>query len=71
MFLRKINIAPRAFLGFAFIALLVIGLGFFALNRMSLIRQATVEMETNTLPSITLLGTVKEMAMRLRVFSLR
>jgi methyl-accepting chemotaxis protein len=71
MFLRKINIAPRAFLGFAFIALLVIGLGFFALNRMSLIRQATVEMETNTLPSITLLGNVKEMAMRLRVFSLR
>jgi len=28
-------------------------------------------METNTLPSITLLGNVKEMAMRLRVFSLR
>lgn len=71
MFLRKINIAPRAFLGFAFIAVLVIGLGFFALNRMSLIRQATVEMETNTLPSITLLGAVKESAMRLRVFSLR
>ena len=71
MFLRKINIAPRAFLGFAFIAVLVVGLGFFALNRMSLIRQATVEMETNTLPSITLLGSVKESAMRLRVFSLR
>ncbi|WLG56717.1 methyl-accepting chemotaxis protein [Pseudomonas extremorientalis] len=71
MYLRKINIAPRAFLGFAFIALLVILLGFFALSRMSLIRQATVDMETNTLPSVTLLGSVKESALRLRIFSLR
>ncbi|AQT92650.1 methyl-accepting chemotaxis protein [Pseudomonas azotoformans] len=71
MYLRKINIAPRAFLGFAFIALLVILLGFFALSRMSLIRQATVDMETNTLPSVTLLGNVKESALRLRIFSLR
>lgn len=71
MSIRNMNIAPRAFLGFAFIALLVIALGFFALNRMSLIRQATVDMETNTLPSITLIGNVNESVLRLRVFSLR
>ncbi|WP_122664454.1 methyl-accepting chemotaxis protein [Pseudomonas viridiflava] len=71
MTIRNMNIAPRAFLGFAFIALLVVALGFFALNRMSLIRQATVDMETNTLPSITLIGNVNESVLRLRVFSLR
>lgn len=71
MTIRNMNIAPRAFLGFAFIALLVIALGFFALNRMSLIRQATVDMETNTLPSISLIGNVNEYVLRLRIFSLR
>ncbi|UXZ93815.1 methyl-accepting chemotaxis protein [Pseudomonas phytophila] len=71
MTIRNMNIAPRAFLGFAFIALLVIALGFFALNRMSLIRQATVDMETNTLPSISLIGNINEYALRLRIFSLR
>lgn len=71
MSLRNMNIAPRAFLGFAFIALLVIGLGIFALNRMTLIRQATTDMETNMLPSIGLLGEVTENALRLRILSFR
>ncbi|MCO8165190.1 methyl-accepting chemotaxis protein [Pseudomonas sp. 21LCFQ010] len=71
MSIRNMNIAPRAFLGFAFIALLVVALGLFALNRMSLIRQATVDMETNTMPSITLIGNVNEAVLRLRVLSLR
>jgi methyl-accepting chemotaxis protein len=65
------NIAPRAFLGFAFIALLVIALGFFALNRMSVIRQATTDMETNMLPSVGFLGAVTEGVWRLRVVSFR
>jgi len=47
MSLRNLNIAPRAFLGFAFIALLVIVLGVFAVNRMSTIRQASLDMDTN------------------------
>ncbi|GAB7529021.1 methyl-accepting chemotaxis protein [Pseudomonas sp. 3A(2025)] len=71
MTLRTINIAPRAFLGFAFIALLVVVLGAFALNRMSLIRQATVDIETNSLPSIGFLGEVNEDVLRLRLLSLR
>lgn len=40
MSLRNMNIAPRAFLGFSFIALLVIALGVFAVSRMTVIRQA-------------------------------
>jgi len=71
MYLRNINIAPRAFLGFAFIALLVIALGFFALNRMSVIREATVQMETNSLPSVGYLGDVTENVLRLRITSFR
>jgi len=71
MSLRNLNIAPRAFLGFAFIALLVIVLGVFAVNRMSVIRQASVEMQTNQLPSVTYLGVVTENVLRLRILSFR
>jgi methyl-accepting chemotaxis protein len=65
------NIAPRAFLGFAFIAVLVIGLGFFSLNRMAVIRQATTDMETNQLPSVGFLGGMLENTLRLRITSFR
>nr|WP_025109939.1 methyl-accepting chemotaxis protein [Pseudomonas sp. H1h] len=71
MSLRNLNIAPRAFLGFAFIALLVIVLGVFAVNRMSTIRQASVDMETNQLPSVAYLGKVTENVLRLRILSFR
>lgn len=71
MSIRSINIAPRAFLGFAFIAVLVIGLGFFSLNRMAVIRQATTDMETNELPSVGFLGNMLENTLRLRITSFR
>ncbi|WLG42378.1 methyl-accepting chemotaxis protein [Pseudomonas sp. FP1740] len=71
MSLRNLNIAPRAFLGFAFIALLVIVLGVFAVNRMSTIRQASVDMEMTQLPSIGFLGNVTENVLRLRILSFR
>ncbi|MCX2546171.1 methyl-accepting chemotaxis protein [Pseudomonas sp. COW5] len=71
MSLRNLNIAPRAFLGFAFIAFLVIVLGVFAVNRMSVIRQASVEMQTNQLPSVAYLGVVTENVLRLRILSFR
>jgi methyl-accepting chemotaxis protein len=65
------NIAPRAFLGFAFIALLVIALGVFAVNRMTIIRQASVDMESNQLPSVGFLGNITENVLRLRILSFR
>jgi methyl-accepting chemotaxis protein len=71
MSLRNLNIAPRAFLGFAFIALLVIVLGVFAVNRMTTIRQASIDMETNQLPSVGYLGVVTENVLRLRILSFR
>lgn len=71
MSLRNMNIAPRAFLGFAFIALLVIVLGVFAVNRMAIIRQASVDMETNQLPSVVFLGNITENVLRLRILSFR
>ncbi|WP_131670378.1 methyl-accepting chemotaxis protein [Pseudomonas parakoreensis] len=71
MSLRNLNIAPRAFLGFAFIALLVILLGVFAVNRMSIIRQASLEMDSTQLPSVTQLAVVTENVLRLRILSFR
>lgn len=71
MSLRNLNIAPRAFLGFSFIALLVIVLGVFAVNRMSTIRQASIDMATTQLPSIVFLGNLTENILRLRILSFR
>ncbi|WLH33215.1 methyl-accepting chemotaxis protein [Pseudomonas sp. FP2196] len=71
MSLRNLNIAPRAFLGFAFIALLVVVLGVFAVNRMTIIRQASVEMDSTQLPSVTQLAVVTENVLRLRILSFR
>jgi methyl-accepting chemotaxis protein len=71
MSIRNMNIAPRAFLGFAFIAALVIGLSVFSVNRMALIRQATIDMEFNQLPSIATLSVMLENSLRLRITSFR
>ncbi|MCL9800407.1 methyl-accepting chemotaxis protein [Pseudomonas sp. AKS31] len=71
MSLLNLNIAPRAFLGFAFIALLVIVLGVFAVNRMSIIRQASIDMDSTQLPSVTHLSAVTENVLRMRILSFR
>ncbi|MGH8387485.1 MAG: methyl-accepting chemotaxis protein [Pseudomonas sp.] len=71
MSLRNLSIAPRAFLGFAFIALLVVVLGVFAVNRMGIMRQASLDMETNQLPSVGFLGNMTENVLRLRILSFR
>jgi methyl-accepting chemotaxis protein len=71
MSLRSLNIAPRAFLGFAVIALLVVILGVFAANRMSVIRQASLNMEQNQVPSVGYLANVLENVLRMRILSFR
>ncbi|MFJ7281518.1 methyl-accepting chemotaxis protein [Pseudomonas sp. NPDC099000] len=71
MSLRNLNIAPRAFLGFAFIALLVIVMGVFAVNRMSIIRQSSIDMGSTQLPSVGYLGNVTENILRMRILSFR
>ncbi|MEW5715914.1 methyl-accepting chemotaxis protein [Pseudomonas sp. SB113] len=71
MSLRHLNIAPRASLGFAFIAVLVVLLGVFAVNRMTLMRQASLDMSANQLPSVTYLGSMTENVLRMRILSFR
>lgn len=71
MSIRNMNIAPRAFLGFAFIAALVIGLSVFSVHRMAQIRQTAIDMESNQLPSIGHLSGMLENSLRLRITSFR
>jgi len=71
MSLRSLNIAPRASLGFALIALLVVALGGFAASRIAQIHDASLEMQNNQVPSISNLGDMLENTLRLRILSFR
>ncbi|MEG5264384.1 methyl-accepting chemotaxis protein [Pseudomonas sp. JDS28PS106] len=71
MSLRNMNIAPRAFLGFALIGSLMLILGVFALSQMSKIRGATDMLAENAMPSIKSLDRFTEVSIRLRVLSYR
>ena len=71
MFLRQLNIAPRAALGFALIAVLVALLGVFALGQMSSIRDSEVAVENQWLPSIRGGDEIREWMLRIRTISLR
>nr|WP_090188341.1 methyl-accepting chemotaxis protein [Pseudomonas arsenicoxydans] len=71
MSLRNMNIAPRAFLGFALIGGLMLVLGVFALNQMSKIRAAGVDIASTSVPSIKSLDEFTQLTLRLRVLSYR
>jgi len=71
MLLRQLNIAPRAALGFALIAVLVALLGVFALAQMSSIRDSEVAVENQWLPSIRGGDEIREIMLRIRTISLR
>jgi len=71
MLLRQLNIAPRAALGFALIAVLVALLGVFALGQMSSIRDSEVAVESQWLPSIRGGDEIRELMLRIRTISLR
>ncbi|UVL39649.1 methyl-accepting chemotaxis protein [Pseudomonas sp. B21-040] len=71
MLLRQLNIAPRAALGFALIAVLVALLGVFALGQMSSIRDSEVAVEKQWLPSIRGGDEIRELMLRIRTISLR
>jgi methyl-accepting chemotaxis protein len=71
MLLRQLNIAPRAALGFALIAVLVALLGVFALGQMSSIRDSEVAVEKQWLPSIRGGDEIREIMLRIRTISLR
>ncbi|MDP9533294.1 methyl-accepting chemotaxis protein [Pseudomonas protegens] len=71
MSLRNMNIAPRAFLGFAMIGGLMLILGVFALNQMSKIRGAAEDITLSSVPSIKSLDEFTQLTLRLRVLSYR
>ena len=71
MSLRNMNIAPRAFLGFALIGALMLFLGVFALSQMSKIRGAAEDITLNSVPSIRALDEFTQLTLRLRVLSYR
>ena len=71
MSLRNMNIAPRAFLGFALIGTLMLILGGGALLQMSKIRTSAEEISTSSVPSIQNLGDFTQLTLRLRVLSYR
>ena len=71
MSLRNMNIAPRAFAGFALIGGLMLILGVFALNQMSKIRGAAEDITNSSVPSIKNLDEFTQLTLRLRVLSYR
>ncbi|MCL6704198.1 methyl-accepting chemotaxis protein [Pseudomonas sp. T1.Ur] len=71
MSLRNMNIAPRAFLGFALIGALMLALGVFALSQMSKIRTSGENIVVNSVPSIKALNEFTQLTLRLRVLSYR
>lgn len=71
MLFRRIKIAPRAFISFSLIAILVILLGLFALFEMKTIRGAAVDLRENSMPSYAALGQINENILRIRIVSFR
>ena len=71
MLLRRLKVGPRAALGFSAVALLVIILGLFAQSQMQTIRNGTLEVLDNTLPSFVALGSISDRMLRLRIISFR
>ena len=71
MSLRNIKVATRAALGFAFMALLVLVLGVFALMQMQRMNAQSSEVDQVWLPSILALNDVSQNALRIRALTLR
>jgi methyl-accepting chemotaxis protein len=58
MLLRKLNLAPRSALCFGFFCLMIIALGLIALKQTSSLKDSEKFVETNVVPSISLLGAI-------------
>ncbi|SDD65638.1 methyl-accepting chemotaxis protein [Pseudomonas guariconensis] len=71
MSLRRLNIAPRAGLGFGLMALLVALLGGFSLQQMTQMRQQAEQVDDNWLPSVISVGRMTQDMLRIRALTLR
>ncbi|WMJ01682.1 methyl-accepting chemotaxis protein [Pseudomonas chlororaphis subsp. aurantiaca] len=71
MSIRSLNIAPRAGLGFGLLALMVFGLGAFALLQMANMRAQSDEVDNNWLPSVMSVGEMNQDLLRVRALTMR
>ncbi|MBB2496261.1 methyl-accepting chemotaxis protein [Aquipseudomonas ullengensis] len=71
MYLRNLKIAPRAALGFAILALLMLILGGFSLSQMGRMHQQSSDVNNNWLPSIQVLNDMSQEILRIRAITLR
>jgi methyl-accepting chemotaxis protein len=71
MSIRSLNIAPRASLGFGLLALMVFGLGAFALQQMANMRAESDQVDNNWLPSVMAVGEMSQDMLRLRALTMR
>ncbi|TLP59108.1 methyl-accepting chemotaxis protein [Pseudomonas mosselii] len=71
MSLRRLNIAPRASLGFGLMGLLVVVLGSMALVQMTSMRQQAEQVDNNWLPSVISVGSMAQDMLRIRALTLR
>ena len=71
MFMRKVKIAPRSAICFSIIALVVVVLGLFAMNKMATIRTAAVEVTQRTMPSYAALAVINDRLLRIRITAYR
>ena len=71
MSIRNLNIAPRAGLGFGLLALMMFGLGAFALMQMSNMREQSDEVDNNWLPSVMAVGEINQDLLRVRALTMR
>lgn len=71
MFMRKLKIAPRSAICFSSIALLVVLLGLFAMDKMASIRSAAVDVSQREMPSYAALAAINERLLRMRITAYR
>lgn len=71
MGIRAAGIRNRLLVGFLILGALVLTQGLMSLSTMADLRDVTVEMETNSVPSVETLADINLTASRLRIFTLR
>lgn len=69
--LRSLTIAQRALSGFSVVALLVVGLGAYALGQLSGVRAETENINELWIPSIVSIGEMRSDMQRIRALTLR
>lgn len=68
---RHVRIGTRLFLSFGMLAMLVLGLGLFALSKMKTVEKSSEEIITGWVPSLDVVGRLNMNLLRYRAFTMR